>query len=128
MMNPLKIEILTYAPTEYYHCNHCETVWNQTNIGKNYHQDQISNGLPEDMFMEYTNLSGWILKLSGTYSDHIVIKVINVASMEGMLKSLWHRVRRYPAIIVGGMDVFIGTDLSTANSFIADRLADIPTK
>lgn len=124
MEKPLKIEILTHAPTEYRHCPHCETVWDQAGVGKKYHGDQIASGLPEEMYNDYAALSDWVMKLSRTYCDRIVIRIINVATIEGMAKSLWHRARRYPAVIVGGKEKFTGGDFSAADSFIAGRLGN----
>jgi hypothetical protein len=120
---PLEVEIIAYAPTAYYHCQHCELVWEQTGFSKGVRQEQISNGLPQDLLDEYATLSDWAQRLFRKYCERVVIKVIDAASIEGVWKSLRYGVRRYPAIIVDGHDKSIGTDFSMADASIARRLA-----
>jgi hypothetical protein len=120
---PLKVEIIAYAPTAYYHCQHCELVWEQTGFSKGVRQEQISNGLPDDLLSEYIAISDWVRQLFGKYCDRIIVQVIDAASVEGVWKSLRYGVRRYPAIIVDGHDKSIGTDFSVADASITRRLA-----
>jgi hypothetical protein len=123
---PLEVEIIAYAPTAYYHCQHCELVWEQTGFSKGVRQEQISNGLPQDLLDEYASISDWVQRLFSQYCDRVMIKVIDAASVEGVWKSLRYGVRRYPAIIVDGHDKSIGTDFSMADASIARRLATAP--
>jgi hypothetical protein len=120
---PLKVEIIAYAPTAFYHCQHCELVWNQTGFSKGVRQEQLSSGLPADMQREYAAVSDWVRQLFAQYCDQVVVEVIDAASVEGVWKSLRYGVRRYPAIIVDGHDKSIGTDFSMADASISRRLA-----
>lgn len=123
MDKPLKVEIIAYAPTAFYHCQHCELVWNQTGFSKGVRQEQLSSGLPADMQREYAAVSDWVRQLFAQYCDQVVVEVIDAASVEGVWKSLRYGVRRYPAIIVDGHDKSIGTDFSMADASISRRLA-----
>src|SRR5437763_16370852 len=42
-----RIEILAYAPTEFYHCQHCEVVWGHLGLGSRCHREQRRWALPE---------------------------------------------------------------------------------
>jgi hypothetical protein len=124
---PLKVEIIAYAPTAYYHCQHCELVWEQTGFSKGVRQEQIANGLPEDMLNDYAAISDWVRRLFKKYCDQVIVQVVDAASVEGVWKSLRYGVRRYPAIIVDGQDKSIGMDFSLADASIARRLAIAPS-
>jgi len=120
---PLKVEIITYAPTAYYHCQHCEVVWKETGFSKGIREEQIANGLPQEMLNEYAVISDWVRRLFRKYCDRVAVQVIDAASFECVWKSLRYGVHRYPAVIVDGQDKSIGMDLTLADASIARRLA-----
>ncbi|WP_322800035.1 hypothetical protein [Thermoflexus sp.] len=121
MDRPLQIEVIAYAPTAFYHCLHCELVWQQAGVGQALHAEQLASGLPEDLQKAYQDLAAWIARLLATYCDRIAVKVIDAVSMEGWWKSLRYGARRYPAVIVDGQ-VFTGGDFAAAEAAIAQRL------
>ncbi len=127
MDRPLRVEIIAYAPTAFYHCQHCELVWNQTGFSKGVHEEQLQSGLPEDLQREYAVVSDWARQLFARYCDRVVIQVIDAASLEGVWKSLRYGLHHYPAVIVDGTDKSIGTDFSPADASIARRLASVPS-
>ncbi len=124
-MKPLMVEIITYAPTEYFHCKHCEVVWNQADIQgvKKFHADARETSMPAEMMQEYRLLSTWILDAVERYDGRVVFKVVDAASLEGVWKSLRYRVRTYPAAIVGGKEKQIGMDFSKTEALIDRRLS-----
>lgn len=127
MASPLKVEIIAFAPTAFYHCQHCELVWNQTGFSRGVREEQLSSGLPEDMQLEYAAVSGWVRQLFARYGDRVVVQVVDAASVEGVWKSLRYGVHRYPAIIIDGCDKIIGTGFSPADASVARRLAPAPS-
>lgn len=126
MKQPLRVEIIAYAPTAFYHCQHCELVWDQTGFSRGVRQEQISSGLPEDMLREYAAMSDWVRQLLARYCDRIVVKIVDAASVEGVWKSLRYGVRRYPAVIADGRKS-LGTDWRQADELIAQCLAAAPS-
>jgi hypothetical protein len=124
---PLQIEIIAYAPTAYYHCQHCEVVWQETGFSKGVRQEQLGSGLPEDMLNEYAAVSDWVRRLLREYCDRVMVQVIDAASIEGVWKSLKYGVRRYPAVVIDGQAKSIGTDFAMADASIARRLAAVPS-
>jgi len=121
MNDPLLVEIIAYAPTAFYHCTHCEVVWHEAGAGKAIHSEQLHNSLPADLAEEYLQMSTWVRDLFQRYCDRVVIKVIDVASLEGFWKSLLYGVRRYPAVIVDRKKNFAGGDFVHAG-FEIERL------
>jgi len=118
---PLLVEIVAYAPTAFYHCTHCEIVWQATGFSQGLHEEQVASALPPDLLKEYQAVSDWARQLFQVYCDRIVVKVIDAASIEGFWKSLRHRLRTYPAVLVGP-STFSGPDFKAAEAEIARRL------
>jgi hypothetical protein len=105
-MGPLRIEVLTRAPTEFFHCQHCEVAFQQVGIGKRFRADQRAAALPPELQEEYAYLGEWIADLARRYGDRIQIDVVDVASIEGFIKALRYRAWRYPFITVDGEVVY----------------------
>ena len=122
---PLLVEIVAYAPTGFYHCIHCEVVWQQTGFSKGLHEEQVQSALPPDLLQDYQAVSDWVHHLLRTHCDRVMIKVIDSASLEGVWKSVRHGLGRYPAVIVGGRR-FIGADFARAEEEIARQLVTVP--
>jgi hypothetical protein len=123
MAPPVQVEILAYAPTEFYHCQHCEVVWDHLGLGRRIHQEQRASGLlPPDLQAEYAAISEWGREAVGRYGERLTIKVIDAASVEGVWKALRHRVRRFPAFILDGQEKFLGFDRERLNAALVHRL------
>ena len=122
VQKPVRIEILAYAPTAFFHCRHCEVVWQQTGTGHALRQEQMESSLPEDLMRQYQQISDWVLHMVETYGNRLQFKVIDAASLEGWFKSLRYRVRRYPAVIVDGRTKFFGPDLDRAADLIRQSI------
>lgn len=119
MATPLHVEIVVHAPTLFYHCQHCEHVWQQIGFSRGVRAEQLRTGLPEDMLREYAALSDWAQRLLATYRDRISVEVIDASSMGGLWRSLRFGLHRLPAIVVGRRTKFVGGDVSSAEAFIA---------
>ena len=123
-MQPLMVEIIAYAPTQFYHCAHCEVVWTAAkmpNVQK-WHDETLQTSMPPEMMQEYRNLSDWVINAAEHYGGRVVFKVIDAASLEGVYKSLRYGVRKYPAIVIEGKGKVIGEDFTQAGAMIDQRL------
>lgn len=110
-MRPVILEIVTRVITTFDHCRHCELLFDEAGLDEKHHQKEM-NEYPQDVKEEYLQLSNWVRELSGHYRDRLLIRVIDVQSGLGMYKSLRHRLRRYPAFIIAGKEVYTGWDRS----------------
>jgi len=121
---PIKVEVIAYAPVAFFHCRHCELVWEPTGAGKPIHQEQLASSLPEDLKQEYQQLSDWVREMVAAYGERIAFRIVDAASLEGWWKSLRYRVRKYPAVIVDGEEKIIGSGcLEQASAVIRQRTA-----
>jgi glutaredoxin len=118
---PVQVEILTYAPTEFYHCQHCEIVWDSVGFGRRIRAEQRANALPADLQAEFTAISDWVTQAFDRYGERLVVKVVDVASLEGVIKSVRYGVRRFPAFIIDGKDRVVGFDIERLNDALERR-------
>jgi hypothetical protein len=127
---PVRIEVITYAPTVFYHCQHCELTWQQIGVGDRLHRREAREALPDDLLEEWHRLSEWVDGLIRTYGSRVSVKVVDAASIEGVWKSVRHRVRTYPTVIVGGQEKRTGADFASIGPLIKELLAvgDGPTE
>lgn len=117
------LEILAYAPTEFYHCQHCEIVWGHVGLGERLHREQRASALPDDLQAEYAAISDWVQRAFDRYGNRLTVKVIDVASIEGFFLSVRYRARRFPAFIIRGSAPIIGFDETRLNAALEQRLA-----
>jgi hypothetical protein len=124
-MKPLMVELVAYAPTQFYHCQHCEVVWSAArmpNVQK-WHDDSLQTSMPPEMMKEYNVFSDWVISAAEHYGGRVVFKVVDAASLEGVWKSLRYGVRKYPAVIIEGNGQVIGEDFKQAEQLIDQTLA-----
>jgi|SRR5579884_1061759 hypothetical protein len=122
-MRPITVEVITYAPTVFFHCQHCELTFSEAGLGTKLHREQAASALPEDLDREFARLADWFSTLHRRYGPRIRLRVVDAASMEGVLRSLRHRVFRYPAVLVNGRVVVSGGDPVTAEGAVAAALS-----
>lgn len=73
---------------------------------------------------EYLRLSDWVRTLSRTYQDRILIRIIDAASLMGLVKALWYRFRRYPTFIVNRQEKYTGWDERALTEILERHLAE----
>jgi hypothetical protein len=122
-MKPVAIEVITYAPTAFYHCQHCELAFGEVGLGERVRREAAASALPDDLAQDFQALSDWVHELLATFGSQIRVRVIDAASIEGFVKSLRHRVGRYPAVIVDGRATATRGDLQAMKPVIEQRLA-----
>jgi hypothetical protein len=106
----MRVEILAYAPTEFYHCQHCEIVWDSVDFGRRIRKEQ--------------RIADWVADAHARYGDQLQVKVVDVASIEGVIGSLRHRTRRFPTFVIDGAVRIIGFDPQRLDAALAQRLVD----
>jgi hypothetical protein len=116
-VQPLVVEIITYAPTEFFHCLHCEVVFQQVGIGQKIHAEQRAASFPDDLKREFAELSAWVERTAERHPDRIQFKIVDAASIEGVYKSLRYGVRKFPAVVVG-KDKVVGGDFIRATELV----------
>ena len=127
-MKPLMVEVIAYAPTQFFHCQHCEFVFKVADVQgvKKFHADTPQDSMPPDMMKEYQSLSDWVMDSVERYGGRVIFKVIDATSVEGLLKSVRYGIRKYPAVVIEGKEKQMGTDFKNAETLIQRHLAMQP--
>ena len=122
---PVVIDVLAYAPAAFFHCMHCELIWQQSGVRNKDRREQLETSLPEDLQEQYRQLSDWAHALMDAHGSRLRFRIIDAASLEGWLKSLWYGVRQYPAVIIDAKERCIGTRFEHATALVERRLAAV---
>jgi hypothetical protein len=120
--HPVTVQVITYAPTAFYHCQHCELAFQEMGLGERLRRQEAAESLPDDLARDFQVLSDWVHTLLQRFGPRIRVEVIDAASIEGVVASVRHRVGRYPAVIVDG-EKRIGSDYSALDPLIEQRVA-----
>jgi hypothetical protein len=122
-MKPVSVQVITYAPTTFYHCQHCEVVFKEIGIGERLRRREAAEALPEDLALEFQDVSDWVHRLLERHGGQVRIDVLDAASIRGFVTSLRHRVGRYPAVIVDGRRAAIGLPFDGLDAMIDGEVA-----
>jgi hypothetical protein len=123
-MQSVNVTVITYAPTIFRHCQHCEVAFQGAGLGERMHRDEAKDALPTELLDEFQRVSDWVHGLLDRHGNRVSVSVIDAASIEGVWQSLRHGVHRYPAVIIDGREARIGADFDAASALIAERLQE----
>lgn len=121
---PVTVRVFAYAPTIFTHCQHCEIVFGTVGVGERIQRREAASALPEDLLVEYQQVSDWVHSLLERQGDRVLVKVVDPASLQGFWRSLRHGVRRYPAVLIDEREKVVGTDFAAADRLIDRCLAE----
>lgn len=123
-MQPLSVQVITYAPTIFRHCQHCEVAFAGVGLGERIHRAEAQDALPDDLAAEFQQVSDWVHGLLQRHGPRVAVSVIDAASIEGIWKSLRLGVRRYPAVVLDGTERRIGSDFAALDVLVEQRLGE----
>jgi hypothetical protein len=116
------VQVIAYAPTVFRHCQHCEVAFAGLGFAEKMHKAEAADALPAELLQEFQQVSDWVHSILERHGDRVKVSVVDVASIEGVWKSLRHGVRRYPAVVVDGEKTLVGTDFAPVDRLIDQRL------
>ncbi|MCX5909937.1 MAG: hypothetical protein NTY64_22865 [Deltaproteobacteria bacterium] len=103
------LEIVGRVLTTFDHCSHCETIFDAAGVNSKFHKRDFEE-YPQDLREEFSKLSDWIRELHCFYNQRLQIALIDAQSPAGILKSLRHFIREYPAFIMDRKKIYSGWD------------------
>lgn len=121
-MNPISVEVIAPVLTDLRHCEHCEIIFGQTEVGKQVHREELDE-YPQDLTEDFGRLSAWLIELAHHYGNAVRIKLIDPQSLEGFFKSVRYWVRRYPAFIIAGRKEYVGWDKAALDRVLQARIS-----
>ena len=108
-MKTVHLEVVapTFQGLEF--CTSCELVLSGAGLGES-PATRGPDEYPQEWQDHFQQLGDWVYDFAEQYGDAILIKVIDPQSIEGLLKSLRYRIRKYPTWIIDGQTRVVGWD------------------
>ncbi len=98
-MKPIQVEVISPIPEGWGVCMSCEMLIARANLGDAPHERGIDE-YPPEWQEEFQRLSSLILDLATKYGDRVLIRIWDPRSLQGLVKSIRHGVRRYPTFVI----------------------------
>ncbi|MGE5122908.1 MAG: hypothetical protein ACM3H7_00200 [Acidobacteriaceae bacterium] len=108
-MKPVQIDVFFPIPEGWGMCSSCELIMSQADLG-GYPQGRDLDEYPPEWQEDLRQLSATIFALSERFSNAVLIRIWDPRSLQGLLKSIRHGVRRYPTFLVSGQKKYTGWD------------------
>jgi len=118
---PVLLEILAHMPTDFFHCSHCEQLFDLAGMGAPVHQE-IREAYPAEILEEAERIAGWLRDLTTRYGEQLHIQVVDPQSLAGFFKSLRYRIRRYPAFVIDGQTKYTGWETAALNRLLEKHI------
>ena len=122
-MSHIQVDVIAPVLTNFFHCMHCEQIFNHANVGQQFHQEELDQ-YPEDFIEETVKLANLLDELIQRYDNQIHIRVIDPQSPEGLIKSIRYWVRKYPSFIINRQVKITGLDLPKLERVFQTYLGD----
>ncbi|MCL4534339.1 MAG: hypothetical protein M1370_04165 [Bacteroidetes bacterium] len=120
-MPSVRVTVVANTLVTYGHCAHCEAMFAQVGVGQAARQS-IAEEYPAELTAEYARLWDMLEALASDFGGNVRFELVDPQSLGGVWLSLRHRVRRYPAFIIGGRATVIGWDEGRLRAAIAHSL------
>lgn len=119
----MTVQVITYAPTVFTHCQHCEIAFGEVGLGERIRREEAASALPPELALDYARLSEWVRGIVERHGPRIHVDVLDAASIQGVIASVRRRLWRHPAVVVDGEAVPIQSDYAVAEPVIEEALA-----
>ena len=119
---PVLLEVLAHIPTDFFHCLHCERLFDAAGMGASVHRE-IQADYPPEILQDAERLGIWLQDLSARYSERLHIRVVDPQSPEGFFKSVRYWVRRYPAFVINRQIKHTGWETAALDRLLEEQMA-----
>lgn len=119
---PVLLEVLAHVPTDFFHCLHCERLFDAAGVGASVHQE-IQADYPPQILQDAERLGVWLQDLSARYSERLHIRVVDAQSLEGFFKSVRYWIRRYPAFVINRQRKYTGWETAVLDRLLEEQMA-----
>jgi len=120
-MKPIQIDVFFPVPEGWGLCSSCELILSQADLTES-PEVRGMDEYPPDWQEDLRRLSPTIFTLSERYSNEVQIHIWDPRSLQGLIKSIRHGVRRYPTFLVSGQNKYTGWDTSQLEQDIQSRI------
>ena len=108
-------------PIDFFHCSHCERLFDVAGMGMPVHQE-IREAYPAEFLKESERIASWLRDLAARYGGQLHIQVVDPQSFAGFHKSLRYRIRRYPAFVIDRQTKYTGWETAALNRLLEKHM------
>jgi hypothetical protein len=125
MSKPVQIDVFYPVPETWGICTTCEMMMAQADLAQAPHERGLDE-YPQDWQDDFKRLSSLIYSLADTFQDRVQIKIWDPRSLQGIVRSIRHGVRRYPTFILNDHQKMTGWDKEKLEDYIkqAESIGD----
>ena len=70
---PVSVQVIAPVLTNFFHCMHCERIFDQAGIGQQMHQEELDQ-YPEDVKQEASRLADWLFDLAQGRAERLALR------------------------------------------------------
>ena len=119
---PVLLEVLAHIPTDFFHCLHCERLFDAAGVGASVHQE-IQADYPPEILQDAERLGDWLQDLSARYSERLHIRIVDPQSLEGFFKSVRYWVRQYPTFVINRQIKYTGWETAVLDRLLEKQMS-----
>jgi hypothetical protein len=116
-MSTVHVDVIYPLPEGWGICLSCEMLMAHANLDQAPHERGLEE-YPPEWREEFQHLSDIVMSLSNRYQDSIFFRIWDPRSLQGLMKSIRYRVRRYPTFIVEGREKVTGWNVEQLEQLI----------
>jgi hypothetical protein len=116
-MATVNVEVIAPLISGVRHCPHCQPYLEDAGISTPVQREEIGS-YPEEMWRDYTRLSGLVRDLVTRYGNQLRIVLIDPHTPMGFVKCVRHWIRTYPTFIVNGRAKYTGWDERSVDTLL----------
>jgi hypothetical protein len=116
-MATVNVEVIAPLISGVRHCPHCQPYLEDAGISTPVQREEIGS-YPEEMWRDYTRLSGLVRDLVTRYGNQLRIVLIDPHTPMGFVKCVRHWIRAYPTFIVNGRAKYTGWDERSVDTLL----------
>ncbi len=120
-MNAVSVQVVAPGITYFFHCMHCEQIFDQVDLGEKLRQEEYAQ-YPEDLKIESARLARWITDLADKFAGRVHFEIVDPQSLGGLWLSIRYGIRKYPTFIVQKKQCIAGWDEQTLTQTIEKYL------
>jgi len=124
---PILVDVIAPVPEHWGLCSSCRLMLDDAGLEQAAAGKKLDD-LPPDWEEEHRQLSALILELAQRYHRSVVFRLFDPRSFRGLLKSIRHRIRSFPAFLVpcrkGGRRAILGADKASLEQALRESAAE----
>ncbi len=115
-----RLEVIAPLAPGMRHCRQCQAFLDDAGIAAKVQQETVDS-VPDETWRDYVRVSQMVQTLAAAHGSELRIVLVDPGTPMGLLKSIRHWVRSYPAFILNGRAKYVGWDLQAVERLLQNE-------